>query len=151
MPARAYAGRVFFLTDRKKNAMAAKIVLGARPKNFPVTVKVPMLDGTEGEVQVQFVYRTRTEFGKFIDELMDAAQVKQGGQTDEEVKFSMEKALAANKDANADYIMKVVSGWNLEAEFNRANVAQLCDELPGAAMAIMDRYRQAVTDGRLGN
>jgi hypothetical protein len=35
--------------------------------------------------------------------------------------------------------------------FSRAAVEQLCDELPGAAQDIMDAYRAAVVEGRLGN
>jgi len=129
----------------------AKIKLGNRPKNFKKTVKVPMLEGGEGSVEVSFIYRTRTEFGAFIDDLMDDAGVKPASQSDDDQKFSLEQALAKTKEANADYIMKVVDGWNLDVDFSRDAVAQLCDELPGAAMAIMNDYRTAITEGRLGN
>jgi hypothetical protein len=129
----------------------AKIKLGNRPKNFKKTVKVPMLEGGEGSVEVSFIYRTRTEFGAFIDDLMDDAGVKPASQSDDDQKFSLEQALAKTIEANADYIMKVVDGWNLDVDFSRDAVAQLCDELPGAAMAIMNDYRTAITEGRLGN
>ena len=127
----------------------AKIKLGTCPKSFPHTVKVQMLDGTEGTIECSFKYRTRTEYGAFIDELADVAGVKLSA--DDGAKFSMRDLMEKTKEANADYILKVVDGWNLDVDFNRANVAQLCDELPGVAAKIMETYRTAISDGRLGN
>ena len=129
----------------------AKIKLGNRPKNFKKLVKCEMLEGEVGTIEMSFVYRTRTEFGAFLDNLMDDAGVKPTGATDDEQKISIEDALKKTRDTNADYIMKVADGWNLDVEFSRANVAQLCDELPGAASAIMNDYRAAIAEGRLGN
>lgn len=129
----------------------AKITLGKRPTSFKKTIKVPMLEGGEGTVEIEYVYKTRTEFGAFVDELLGAAGVKPTGQTDDDVKFSLKQALERTRDTNADYIQKIVKGWNLDVEFSRAAVVQLCDELPGAAMSIIDSYRLAVTEGRLGN
>lgn len=128
----------------------AKIKLGNRPKNFKRVVKFPMLDGTEGAIECVFTYRTRAEFGAFIDTIMDAAGIKVAP-TDDEHKFSLRDVMEKTRDTNAEYIMKVVEGWNLEEDYTLANVQQLCDELPGAATAIMEAYRAAVTEGRLGN
>lgn len=129
----------------------AKIKLGARPTSFKKLIKVPMLDGTEATVEVQYVYRTRTEFGAFVDAMFAKAGVEPASQAEEDVKFSLESALAKTRDTNAGYIMEIASGWNLDEEFNVENVRQLCDELPGAALAIIDSYRVAVSEGRLGN
>ncbi|MFD0669722.1 phage tail assembly chaperone [Ramlibacter sp. MAHUQ-53] len=129
----------------------AKIVLGKRPKNFKRSITVDLPEGGKGGIEVSFIYRTRTEFGAFVDELMNSAGVKQTGQSDEEVKFSLEDALSKTRDSNADYILKIADGWNLDEDFSRANVAQLCDELPGAALQIIEAYRVAITEGRLGN
>jgi hypothetical protein len=135
----------------KGNIQMAKIVLGSRPKNFKAIVNIPMLEGGEGSIEMSYVYRTRTEFGKMIDTLMDDAGVAPTGSGEEEQKFSLADALEKTKETNADYIMKVADGWNLDIEFSRRAVAQLCDELPAAAMAIMNTYRSAITEGRLGN
>lgn len=129
----------------------AKIVLGKRPKNFKTKVSFPMLDGESGTVEISYIYRTRTEFGTLIDSLMEDAGVEATGASDESQKFSLAQALEKTRDTNADYIMKVADGWNLDVEFDRANVAQLCDEIPAAALAIMNTYRNAITEGRLGN
>jgi len=129
----------------------AKIVLGSRPKNFKRVIKVPMLEGGEGTIEVSYIYRTRTQFGAFVDELFAAAGVKPASQDEADVKFSLADALAKTRDTNADYILQIMDGWNLDVEFSRGSVVQLCDELPGAAMAIIDSYRLSITEGRLGN
>lgn len=139
----------------KKNkhfgGFVAKIKLGARPKNFKRTIRVSLPEGGEGVVEMSYIYRTRSEFGKFVDDLMAASKTEQRGASDDDFKFSLAEALAKTRDSNADYIMQIADGWNLDCEFSRENVAQLCDELPGAAMEIIEQYRLAVTEGRLGN
>lgn len=47
--------------------------------------------------------------------------------------------------------MQAVEGWNLDEPFALESVQQLADELPAAVAAIMDTYRSAITQGRLGN
>ncbi len=129
----------------------AKIKLGARSASFKKNIKVPMLDGSEATVEVQYVYRTRTEFGAFVDSMLAKAGVEPASQAEEDVKFSLESALAKTRDTNASYIREIALGWNLDEEFNVENIRQLCDEVPGAALAIIDSYRVAVSEGRLGN
>ena len=129
----------------------AKIKLGARPETFKKVVKFPMLDGTEGSIECVFKYRTRKEFGAFIDSMMDAAKVKPEADEDGEVKFSMADLMAKTAGSNAEYILQVVKGWNLKEELNAATLEQLADEIPAAANAIMETYRVCVTEGRLGN
>lgn len=129
----------------------AKIRLGARPKNFRRSITITLPEGGKGVMEVSYIYRTRTEFGEFVDGLVKDAGVTQTGQTGEDVAFSLAAALAKTREANADYIMRIIDGWNLDEEFSRASVAQLCDELPGAALEIMEQYRSAIVEGRLGN
>lgn len=129
----------------------AKIKLGTRPKSFKHTVKVLLPEGEQGTVTMNYLYRTRSEFGAFLDEMMAAARIALPTTIDDDVTVSLAEALSKLRDNNADYILRVADGWDLESEFNRANVQQLCDELPGAAMAIINTYRVACTEGRLGN
>lgn len=130
----------------------AKITLGNRPKTFKKIVKFPMLDGTEGVVEMIYKYRTRKEFGAFIDEIMEAAQVAPTTDEDGKQAFSMVALMEKTAGQNADYILRVAEGWNVEdREFTRENIELLADELPGAATVIMETYRVAVTEGRLGN
>jgi len=129
----------------------AKISLGKRPKSFKRVIKVPMVEGGFAAVEVAFIYRTRTEFGQFVDGVMKAAQVVPASASDDDVEFSLRDALERTRDTNADYILQIVEGWDLDEPFSRAAVIQLCDELPGAAQAIISEYRAAITEGRLGN
>lgn len=129
----------------------AKIKLGSRPKNFTRIITVDLPEGGKGSVEVLFKYRTRTEFGQFIDQLLDKAGVAVKDTSEESLKYSLKTALETTIEQNADYILQIADGWNMDEDFNRDNIAQLCNELPGAAQAIMDTYREAITTGRLGN
>lgn len=130
----------------------AKIKLGARPKTFTHGITVPMPEGGTATVQMVYKYRTRSEFGAFVDNLLLAAgTAPPASQSAEDVSFSLRQALEKTRDTNADYILQIAEGWNLDEDFNRASVLQLCDELPGAAAAIIEAYRAALTEGRLGN
>lgn len=126
----------------------AKIKLGNTPKNFRKTVTFPMLDGTTGSIDITFKYRTRKEFGVFIDELMAAA-----GETKRPAAetFSMAALMEKTAGSNADYVLKVVDAWNLDEDLTHDNVQQLSDEVPAAVNAVMEAYRIAVTEGKLGN
>lgn len=126
----------------------AKITLGKRPKNFKKVVTFPMLDGTTGRIEVTYKYRTRSEFGLFIDELLEKAGDKKPVEGE---KFSMLELMEKTAGSNADYIMDVVEAWDVDAEFTHDNVQQLSDEIPAAVAAVMETYRTAVTEGRLGN
>jgi hypothetical protein len=126
----------------------AKVKLGQKPKTFKRAVSFPMLDGTTGQIEMTFRYRTRSEFGAFIDQMLAQAGRQKAVNVDE---FSMHELMAKTAGANADYVMAVAEGWDLEDEFCSANVEQLSDEVPAAVLSIMDAYKSAITEGRLGN
>lgn len=125
----------------------AKIILGSRPKNIKKSIKVQLLDGSEGEVGLSFKYRTRTEYGAWIDSLVEGE--KPSG--DEVMKMPWEKLAGKTVEANARYIMEAVDGWDLDVDFNLDSVKQFCDEFPLACSLVMDAYRSAINEGRLGN
>ncbi len=127
----------------------ARIKLGATPKSFKRTVTVDLLDGTKGSIECDFIYRTRTEFGQFLDEIFKDAGVKPAASEDEKV--VIEEVMERTRDTNADYLLRVLQGWNLDEELNKANLQQLCDEFPGVANAIMESYRTSVSEGRTKN
>lgn len=123
----------------------AKIKLGARPKTFTRTVTFDMLEGGKGSIECVFKYRTRKEFGEFVDGILASAGPSSGDS------LSMSELMDLTSGANADYILAVLDGWNLDEDLNKSNVQQLADELPGAVNAIMETYRSALVEGRLGN
>lgn len=141
--------------------MAQKITLGSRPKTFPKTVEFSMLDGETGCIPVTFHYRTRKENAKLVDELQDAAKALAANEA-EAIKVKIEKGeqveLPKNVDlldremsVQVDYLMKAIAGWGLDEKFDRAALEQLADELPQAIPALIDGYRKAINEGRLGN
>lgn len=135
----------------------AKITLGKRPKNFKKTISVQMLDGTTGTVECIFKYRTKKEYGEFIDGITEAARAAEKTKEttkaeDAEVKpFSLAEYLEKSVDAGSDYILQILEGWNLDVELSKESVEDLANEFPGAAAAIIETYRTAVTEGRMGN
>lgn len=130
--------------------MAQQIKLGARPKSFARKLTVSLPEGGVGELPLVYRYRTRCEFGVFIDALLKkTGAVAQPGAALAE--FSNEIFHAQSVEANADYILQIVESWGLPEPFDRDNVIQLCNELPGVAMEIINDYRAAITEGRLGN
>lgn len=122
----------------------AKIKLGAPPASIEHKVTAPLPDGTEGEIVITYKYRTRKQFAELLDQTFGA-----GAKTAEPQNVA--QATEAGLAANAEYIMAIASGWDLPEPFDLAHVEQLCDELPGVALAIMSAYRQAITEGRVGN
>jgi hypothetical protein len=126
----------------------AKIKLGNRPKSFKHTVTFDMLEGGKGSIECVYKYRTRSEFGTFIDELMEAAGAKEKADGE---KFSMAELMDKTAGSNADYILSVLESWSLDEDLNKANAQQLADEYPAAAAAIMETYRTACLEGRRGN
>jgi hypothetical protein len=134
----------------------SKITLGKRPTSFRTPVKFPLLDGTTGVIQWDFKYRTRKEFGAFIDSVVADAR-KAGDDTaaasvaSSPAAFSMADLMASTNESNAKYILEAANGWDLPDAFTLDNIEQLNDEVPGAIVAAMEAYRAAITEGRLGN
>ena len=84
----------------------AKIKLGNAPENFKRTVTFPLLDGTEGQIECVFKYRTRTQFGALVDSLSkDAGEPLKNGQ------FSMETLMEKTRDKNGEYLIEVLEEW----------------------------------------
>lgn len=126
----------------------AKIKLGAQPASFTRAVTFPMLDSTTGSIECQFKYRTRSQFGALVDEMAtdaktDVADITQVG--------SMERYMHLGSAANARYLLKILDGWGLDQPLTPETAHQLADELPAAVGAIVETYRAAIIEGRLGN
>ncbi|OZI44482.1 hypothetical protein CEK29_07050 [Bordetella genomosp. 5] len=125
----------------------AKIVLGKRPKSFTRKVTFPMLDGTEGVINCVFKYRTKTEFGELLDKL--GANV--GAAVDTEKPFSLSDFYGGVNKKNAEHLLQILEGWDVEADLTSESVEQLADELPAAGAAIAHAYQLGIVEGRLGN
>lgn len=144
----------------------AKLILGKPPKTITKELTFPMLDGTTGSIKVDFKYRTRSEYAKFVDDQAEkvkaqaevelaemkakAAEQKDAG---ESIDLGMPEAdmQARKSQSQADFLMGAIDGWNLDIPFDHEAVLQLVDEVPQAAQTIIAAYREAMTEGRLGN
>lgn len=123
------------------------IKLGQRPKTFKTfNVKFDMPDGEVGIIPVTYKYRTRVEFGKFMNEVFGQVEDKPG-----EGKTDFQKLFESMGDKNADYLLECLDGWGLSEPLNKETLLQLSSELPAASVALMTAYREACVEGRLGN
>lgn len=124
-----------------------KIVLGTTPKNFKRQVEVTLPDGETSKIEISFIYRTRTELAKFFSDINAEIDNSVAGKQIE----SMADLTAVELDADVETLMQIMDGWNLEVEFNEANVRQFCDELPEASMDIVNNYFLGSRALRTGN
>lgn len=135
----------------------AKIILGKRPTSFKKKVTFKLLDGSEGIIECDFKYRTRSEYGEFADrvtrELVErtTAQAKANEQAAVKKDLGLEFSLGVAVEKNADTLMGILNGWDLDESLTPESARQLADEVPGACAAIVEAYRAAVVDGHLGN
>jgi len=127
----------------------AKITLGKTPKNFKRTITVDLIDGTKGAIEIVFKFRTRKEFGAFLDGIFKDTGVKP--ETAEEEKVLIEQIMSKACGTNANYLLQVIESWDLADDISIETLEQLCDEYPGVANAIMESYRLAVTEGKAKN
>lgn len=126
----------------------ASIKLGTRPKSFTRVVSFPLPEGGEGRITASYRYRTRTQFGEFVDALMVKSKVTAPDYADPAANTKLQQSVIAS---NAGYLINALDGWDLDEELSVANLEQLADEHPGAVMALMESYRAACCEGRLGN
>ncbi len=141
----ARLGTGLFAHPAKEPTMS-KITLGKPPKTFaPVAVTFPLPAGGEGVIECVFKYRSRKAFGEFLTATF-------GGDRDgEAAKLDVAQIMAQAVDKNGAYLVDVLDSWSLDEKLGPDTAAQLADEVPAAAAAIMEAYSRAVTEGRLGN
>ncbi len=105
----------------------ATLKLKAEP-TFTARVPIPIPGKSPVQVLFTFKHRTRTE----LDALIESGNVP-------------------GRDA-VEYVMEMVSGWDLTDPFSKENVSALINEFPGAAAAISRTYiEQLMGAARQGN
>jgi len=127
--------------------IARQIVLGQRPKGIVHSLKITMLDGTEGLLPVTFRYRDRVEFGEFLDSVYGAQAPAFDGTAANASKQLQRGAV----QINGQYVLSCLEGWGLDVPLTLDNCIQLAREIPAAVQAVMETYRQICIEGRLGN
>lgn len=104
----------------------AKLTLTQKP-TFEAPVKIPVPGGKDVSVKFTFKSRTKEGFKEFFDD----------AKTEER--------------QDADVVMDIASGWELEDAWDRENVATLLENYLGAGRAIISTYIAEQTGARQGN
>jgi hypothetical protein len=134
-----------------------KFVLQAPPETFKREVLIPMHDGSEASLIVEFKYRTRTEYAQFIDDIIAGAKKasespeKAEGDTSVDKEITMQSIFNQQDDVAIDAMMKIASGWDLADKFNKTTLREMQNKYPGAFGAINEAYRASIVEGRLKN
>jgi hypothetical protein len=122
----------------------AKLSLASAPKTFKRTINIELLDGSTADVELTFKYKTRSEYAKLLDEVMKS----EDGDAKKETAVDVFARLG---EGTADFLMKIVDGWDLEDKFTKANVVKLIDSFPAVSNEITEVYRVAILEGRVKN
>lgn len=129
--------------------MATKFEFGDRPKTFKHKVTWTQLDGQKVELAVEFNTRTRKQFGELFDSMLADAKAARGDV--ETSDMSLAEIMDTTGGNNAKYILAAVASWGVKDDLNLANAQRFADEYPAGANAVMETYRTACVEGRLGN
>jgi hypothetical protein len=124
----------------------AKIQLGKAPKNFKRKISIELLDGGKGDVEFTFIYRTRSEYAKLMD---DTLAVEAG--TEAPKNETAAHAFERIGEGTVEFIQKIADGWDLEEDFSAENIKQLIDTYPAITVAASETYRLAILEGRTKN
>ena len=102
----------------------APFSLTAKP-TFKCKVDIPIPGDKPATVEFIFKGRTREQFKAFIESLVDRE--------------------------DADVILDLASGWDLEDSFDLENIELLIQNYLGAAKAIIEKYLSELTAARTKN
>lgn len=106
--------------------MAAKFSLNPNP-TFKLTVNIPRPGEEDGQVTLTVRHKTRSELADMESTLKDET----------------EKAAEAKGDTQPpamDYLEKIIESWNIDADYNRENLAVLLENYPRAFDSIVSAY-----------
>lgn len=121
------------------------LVLGKTPDSFEGKVELIDAGGSSQELPLTFKYFTSLEYAKLSD-----------GWGDNDTKTTTlaetnEAVVKKTFDQYAKVLQQILVGWDIDAEFTKANIVKLCDEYPDAFSAIVDEHRSTLLERRLGN
>lgn len=119
-----------------------KIKLGTPPKDFKRKITIDLLDGTKGDVEFTFKYRTRSEYAALMDDTLNAE--KDATAKKEE---SAKEAFERIGEGTVSFIKEIATGWDLEEEFNDQNIKTLIDTYPAVTVAASEVYRISILEG----
>jgi hypothetical protein len=143
-----------------KDTKKPKFQFGAAPDSFKREVEVINIHGAESTIEVEFVYRTKTQFAALADEGLRDAKAKLSASKDgEEDQFTIEK-ISSNfySEANsrttkegAEYVMKIAKAWDISEPLSVDSLMKLEDQCAGALQSIATIYAKAINEVRTKN
>lgn len=127
----------------------AKVILGTTPKTFkrfPVKFQLP--DGEEGVINVTFKYKTRSQYGEYLNDLFKSSGEEAPTKSSEVDFVALYKKIGAK---SASKLVDTIESWDFEYPLSIVTLEQLHDEVPSALAALAGGLQGACTEGRLGN
>ena len=124
-----------------------KVKLGNKPKTFEKAVEIVLLDESIADILIKFKYRTRSEFAALFNP-------EPVGPVESDAPIVQKTVVDWFKEAdesNAEFVLKIAEGWDLDDKFCQESLLQLEDENPGALAAIALTYRKSVGEARVKN
>lgn len=144
---KAAAGTGTSITPAKDKIMAYK--LGTKPKTFkPFPVRFTFPDGQEGAIVTTFKYKTRKEFGTYLDELYATSDVAKPADS---AKMNYADLFAKGGEKTVAQLLPAIDSWEFDYPLNKETLLQLQDEVPSAIAAFVESLRRACLEGHLGN
>jgi hypothetical protein len=135
-----------------------KFVLTAPPETFKRDVIIDMHDGSQASLQIEFKYRSRSEYAQFIDSIIanakksaEAEKPKTEDESLQDKELTMQEILNQQGDLAIETIMQIAVGWELSDKWNKKSLSELHDKFPGAFNAINNAYSASVVHGQLKN
>ncbi|MGX5220229.1 phage tail assembly chaperone [Pseudomonas sp. S9] len=101
-----------------------KFKLDADP-TFEATVDIPVPGGKSAPVKFTFKHRTKDELAEMFG--------------------------PKSKLSNAETVLKIVAGWDLDDELNEASINKLEQNYQASINAIVNKYVAEIGPARLGN
>lgn len=133
---------------RQTSQIANCVRLGDIPKDIQDVVKFIGIDGKPYILPLTYRYRTVTDFGSLLDETY---KEHASPDADRNAIISSRLINQGRVQCNAQYLHAIIADWGLDIPLSLSACIQLADTYPGAARAVMSRYHQIITEGRLGN
>lgn len=124
------------------------------PITFVRTIKIPTPSGTALDIKWTLKHRMRDEMAELMASYRQRAADSKLDPVDD-VPLTKEQAAQdarAAAESDADAIMDVASGWDLEGfGFSKENLVKLCMRYTAAAGTVLKDYSVSMYEGRLGN
>jgi hypothetical protein len=121
-------------------------------------VIIDMHDGSQASLQIEFKYRSRSEYAQFIDSIIanakksaEAEKPKTEDESLQDKELTMQEILNQQGDLAIETIMQIAVGWELSDKWNKKSLSELHDKFPGAFNAINNAYSASVVHGQLKN